>query len=648
MTPELSRFSPLRPILWRVARGLLLVLTALTTTWVVAMVAFQATQRASETVDPSCVAPVGGRAYAYSFTASPPIWGLVIRTDTILTPQVSTATLTENGRPIGPPHSVHADINTRGGGRFSHWGATVVIFSASDGSDPRTNGRTYVFQYGYEAPLHAVLAALALIAASAGAIGLVRPGAVQVRGRWRARDWVVLVGFAALAGVVQWNALASHGSPPVLWSGDAGNVSNFVAGWVYPERFRADFLLSDPQNFAFYMTLNMAYVALANAITGDIGLSYLLLLFPLTFLQLSGFYALGYLIFANRFWAVILALVTFTPVWVWGGQELWGIYHLPLTRTSFEAALPFLFLAFLHFGSVPRRLPWLFGLCGITVYLHPVSAPAVAIGLGLASFALVESRSALLPHIRWVALSVLAFAAAAAPFAVVFFAGFPGLEPLGPAGDIQREAAAVFETRNGPQYYNAMLAVRQFLDGTGRAYATVWLSGLTAYLVVPLANPKRVRLCLFFVLFLVGVLFASVGAAFIDQTASAALGRTPAQLDLIRNIRFIVPILLIGVVLALHEACRLCSPLPVLAAPIPVAAARSWPGGGTAGRTALRKPWASVRSRASTRNPTPTRRGSSPTSRRCRWESSCRSATPRLPLPSGTRPCSRSPISAMT
>ena len=48
----------------------------------------------------------------------------------------------EDGHPLGPAHASHADIRQLGGGRFSHWG-DQVYFSASDGSDPRTNGRRY-------------------------------------------------------------------------------------------------------------------------------------------------------------------------------------------------------------------------------------------------------------------------------------------------------------------------------------------------------------------------------------------------------------------------------------------------------------------------------------------------------------------------
>ncbi|WFU83897.1 hypothetical protein QA645_14485 [Bradyrhizobium sp. CIAT3101] len=49
----------------------------------------------------------------------------------------------ENGRPLGPAHSSHDDIEKIGNGRFSHWRGMGIIFSASDVTDPNTNGRRY-------------------------------------------------------------------------------------------------------------------------------------------------------------------------------------------------------------------------------------------------------------------------------------------------------------------------------------------------------------------------------------------------------------------------------------------------------------------------------------------------------------------------
>lgn len=50
--------------------------------------------------------------------------------------------LLEDGVPLALAHAGHAEIAERGGGRWSHW-KTVVIFSTSDNSDPRKNGRRY-------------------------------------------------------------------------------------------------------------------------------------------------------------------------------------------------------------------------------------------------------------------------------------------------------------------------------------------------------------------------------------------------------------------------------------------------------------------------------------------------------------------------
>ena len=58
----------------------------------------------------------------------------------------STAVLLENGIPLpGPANAVHDEIRNLGNGRYSFWFGKVY-FSASDNSDPRTNGRLYSVQ----------------------------------------------------------------------------------------------------------------------------------------------------------------------------------------------------------------------------------------------------------------------------------------------------------------------------------------------------------------------------------------------------------------------------------------------------------------------------------------------------------------------
>lgn len=58
----------------------------------------------------------------------------------------SAAVVYEDGVPLGPRNAQHVDIRDRGRGRFSFW-HDYVLFSASDNSDPRTNGKHYSIRY---------------------------------------------------------------------------------------------------------------------------------------------------------------------------------------------------------------------------------------------------------------------------------------------------------------------------------------------------------------------------------------------------------------------------------------------------------------------------------------------------------------------
>jgi hypothetical protein len=48
----------------------------------------------------------------------------------------------EDAHPLGCAHADHAEIASEGLGRYSHWGSWV-LFSTSDNTDPRSNGRLY-------------------------------------------------------------------------------------------------------------------------------------------------------------------------------------------------------------------------------------------------------------------------------------------------------------------------------------------------------------------------------------------------------------------------------------------------------------------------------------------------------------------------
>ena len=70
--------------------------------------------------------------------------------------QHSPVVLYEDGKPLGPSHSMIADITSKGGGRYTHAKGTGFIFSSSDNTDPRKNGRRYTAMCRTEAEVAGV------------------------------------------------------------------------------------------------------------------------------------------------------------------------------------------------------------------------------------------------------------------------------------------------------------------------------------------------------------------------------------------------------------------------------------------------------------------------------------------------------------
>lgn len=143
--------------------------------------------------------PWGGHAYV--FTIDPTHVLLRSGSDTTNEPAASTLVLIEDGRELGPAHSIHRDIASQGRGAYSHWG-NAVVFSASDNSDPRSNGRRYEIRLRV-APARWVLGASIALLLAIAATALMRSEPA------RATAVVGLAGRGAIAVVFAAAAAAS-------------------------------------------------------------------------------------------------------------------------------------------------------------------------------------------------------------------------------------------------------------------------------------------------------------------------------------------------------------------------------------------------------------------------------------------------------
>lgn len=100
--------------------------------------------RVTFVIDPSKVLHESGNA----FTVKIPTHGNPILRplgEDAVAPPGSDLRVWEDGRLLAQPRAPHDDIRSRGAGAYSHW-ARLLYFSASDNSDPRTNGRPYRIQ----------------------------------------------------------------------------------------------------------------------------------------------------------------------------------------------------------------------------------------------------------------------------------------------------------------------------------------------------------------------------------------------------------------------------------------------------------------------------------------------------------------------
>lgn len=98
----------------------------------------------AQTINATDISSNGGNSY-YAASKLQSRWPLLFQVQTDASGR-SNAIVTEDGKALVAPHALHKAILEQGNGRYSLWGSSktsVIIFSTSDNSDPRTNGRRY-------------------------------------------------------------------------------------------------------------------------------------------------------------------------------------------------------------------------------------------------------------------------------------------------------------------------------------------------------------------------------------------------------------------------------------------------------------------------------------------------------------------------
>jgi hypothetical protein len=352
-----------------------------------------------------------------------------------------------------------------------------------------------------------------------------------------ALDVLVILAFLAFAAIYFLGRLQAN-YPVVVLTGDGGNIASYAAAQDHPAWFTLDPALGDPTNTGVYATIHIPLIRAIERLTGDYGQAFAWLLLPQTFLQLLGFYILGRMLFKNRFWAFLFAFLTAMMVIDVGLGEIWGVWRDALPRVTFQALLPFLLALVLAWKDRPARWPWLMLLAGLLVYVHPVSAPAwgFAIWLGLWLFVPKAWR------VRQRILVMLGLGAAFLVPILPFAVNYLSYQSRGGAADYST-VMAILQAYSPANLLNIPAALGEFLWNMTRSLLIpVALVGFAATWILKKDDRKEVKLVL---LWTAGIFVTSILIPFGEQIIEALLKMLPFETELVRGIRYFVPLLLI-------------------------------------------------------------------------------------------------------
>lgn len=355
--------------------------------------------------------------------------------------------------------------------------------------------------------------------------------------------------FATATFMGRWKGL----TPFVFLSSDAGIVSSFVAAYQHPDFFRGDVLLSDFTNFRYYLAFHPLMIFMINKLTGDYGLAYISLLLLTVFVQCSGFYLLGVTLFKSRYWAILLVIINLAPIAL-PVREFWGIYDDPLPRSLFHACLPFLLTAAFRFKKEVRVWPWLMVFTGLMFYMHPVSAPSWAFAIWLGFLVFLPTQWGVLRKLAYMCALGLVFVATVLPWVFNFLLVH---ERQASAAVSYHDVVGIIADRVGKELLDVGLALTLWIKEVSSWPFWFYSLWAVAGSVVLWSQRRDLRGDIKLVaVWCLSIVFVAVGLTFVEQTICRVYDLKRFQMDSVRGVKYLVPIMLLMCVWCLAGISR--------------------------------------------------------------------------------------------
>ncbi|MHA6298281.1 hypothetical protein [Devosia sp. CAU 1758] len=345
-----------------------------------------------------------------------------------------------------------------------------------------------------------------------------------------------VLGFADFAG-------AFAVTPGPILGGDSTMILTRALAGLYPDLYALDFLFDTPSNYTFYNNINVVLFQLSEmAGLGQPDDVMRALKGISSFAFLLGWYLLGCHVTGSRFAGLMLALAcTFSLETVAG--DYWGLFQEAQPRVLFSAYFPFLILLMLQAGDDVRYWLATFLLAGFAFWLHPASGPPVALSM-MAAMLVQGYRKATPLRLAGLALvSGLLFLVIIAPnfgqYVSDILYARNGADPA-----LTDQATRL---RYSEEYVDVFNGVVSSLASilSGPRVLLLGMAGLGAALVWRGDDAEDRGKLLAVVVLLACLFILSCVVPVLENVASRMAGRQPLQLDLVRAVRYVVPLLLL-------------------------------------------------------------------------------------------------------
>lgn len=338
-----------------------------------------------------------------------------------------------------------------------------------------------------------------------------------------------------------------------LLTPDLGVYATFAAAQDSPELFLNDPFLSNEKNINSYNMILVPLIKVLKDVFGNYGTACAFLLPFFLFIHLIGWYVLGVALFKNPWAGLLASLLASTPVLTY--YDYWGLILDALPRFLYQGMIPFLLALSIWRGSELKWWPAILGGVGLLNYVHPLSTPAWTVAVMLALW-VSASGVGFWQKARWMGVSVIMLLLVLVPF-VLNYVSSTIVETSNTVGYEQTLAILQerFLTMDSGSPFSALVnffAGRRSM-GFDVIWYAVWLLGLAGLVFglsrreysVEHAHLRQVAA------WLAGILLVGGLLPVLEQIVFAYLKRIPPEFEILKTLRYLVPLILVAAVYAL-------------------------------------------------------------------------------------------------